>query len=84
LIHEGSAEVLKGGKPLAQLPAGAFFGEVALIMKDTKRTATVRAKTLCYMAKLTHSKFEAVTTKYATSNLSMIDLSHLRSMHNNL
>jgi CRP-like cAMP-binding protein len=47
-------------------------------MKDTKRTATVRAKTVCYMAKLTLEAFETVTTKYPEQQVAFLSLAQTR------
>jgi CRP-like cAMP-binding protein len=44
VIHAGRIRLTRGKKPretiLAVLPPGEFFGEMALVMKDQKRTAT--------------------------------------------
>ena len=42
VIEEGSADVLQGEKRLAQLGAGDFFGEIALV-EEERRTASVIA-----------------------------------------
>ena len=43
LLLEGTAEVRKGGTSVAQLNAGDYFGEMALLLEDTPRTADVVA-----------------------------------------
>jgi len=43
LLLEGSAEVRKGGKAVAELSPGDYFGEMALLLEDTPRTADVVA-----------------------------------------
>jgi CRP/FNR family cyclic AMP-dependent transcriptional regulator len=43
-IEEGTAEVLRGDEPVAELGPGDYFGEIGLIERD-RRTATVVAKT---------------------------------------
>lgn len=52
VIERGDAEVTIGGKQLAELGAGGFFGEIALL-DALPRTATVTAKTpmILYMVK---------------------------------
>jgi CRP-like cAMP-binding protein len=44
VIVEGKIEVTRRGKPVAARGGGDFVGEIALL-EDTKRTATVTAKT---------------------------------------
>jgi CRP-like cAMP-binding protein len=43
LLLEGTAEVRKGGATVAELEAGDYFGEMALLLEDTPRTADVVA-----------------------------------------
>lgn len=43
VIEEGTAAVSKNGDPAGMLGPGDFFGEIALLDKDRRRTATVRA-----------------------------------------
>lgn len=43
LLLEGTAEVRKAGKAVAELSAGDYFGEMALLLEDTPRTADVVA-----------------------------------------
>ncbi|GAB4293070.1 MAG: hypothetical protein Kow0090_07250 [Myxococcota bacterium] len=60
IIQEGDVEVLKatseGCKRVAELKAGDYFGEIALI-KNVPRTATVKAKSDVRLLSLTHSDF---------------------------
>ncbi len=51
VIEQGSVEVLKGGKVLASIQQGGFFGESGLLV-DHVRTATVQAKTLLRLFRL--------------------------------
>ncbi|MDP2622814.1 MAG: cyclic nucleotide-binding domain-containing protein [Actinomycetota bacterium] len=43
MLLEGTAEVRKGGAAVAELGAGDYFGEMALLLEDTPRTAVVVA-----------------------------------------
>jgi len=43
LLLEGTAEVRKGGAAVAELAPGDYFGEMALLLEDTPRTADVVA-----------------------------------------
>jgi CRP-like cAMP-binding protein len=49
VIGEGSARVTVGGRPVGELGAGDYFGEIALI-GAVERTATITAETdlVCY------------------------------------
>jgi CRP/FNR family transcriptional regulator, cyclic AMP receptor protein len=56
VIDAGTAEVTRGGETIAELGAGDFFGEMALLEKD-RRTATVTAKTPMSLIVMTRSNF---------------------------
>ena len=43
LLLEGKANVSAGGKDLAEFGPGDYFGEMALLLEDTPRTADVTA-----------------------------------------
>ncbi|HWC25915.1 MAG TPA: cyclic nucleotide-binding domain-containing protein [Solirubrobacteraceae bacterium] len=43
VIEAGTAAISKGGTPIAELGPGDFFGEIALLDDDRRRTATVVA-----------------------------------------
>jgi CRP-like cAMP-binding protein len=42
ILKEGSAEVLVGDKVVHTFAPGGYFGEIALVLADCKRTATIR------------------------------------------
>jgi CRP/FNR family transcriptional regulator, cyclic AMP receptor protein len=52
-IEEGTAEVQRGGQPIATLSTGDVFGEMGLIEKS-KRTASVVSTSPMRLVKLTH------------------------------
>jgi len=45
VILEGEAAVIAGERELRRLGPGGHFGEIALVLPDVRRTATVRALT---------------------------------------
>lgn len=46
-LHRGEVQVSVKGKTVASLSDGAFFGEMALLEKNSKRNATVVATSFC-------------------------------------
>ena len=59
MIDAGTAEVTRGGDAIAELGAGDFFGEMALLEED-RRTATVTAKTPMSLIVMTRSNFRSL------------------------
>jgi CRP-like cAMP-binding protein len=59
VIRDGTAEVLRGDAPIAELGPGEFFGEMALIEAD-RRNATVKAISPMQLLVMTRSSFRAV------------------------
>jgi MFS family permease len=66
VIEEGEAEVFGDGKLIRTLGPGDFFGEIALL-RDTPRTATVRARTALRTHELRRSLFIPVISGYGAS-----------------
>jgi CRP-like cAMP-binding protein len=56
VILEGDIEITSQGKPVATRGGGDFVGEIALL-EETKRTATVTAKTPLHVLVLTRQDF---------------------------
>ncbi len=63
LISHGTVTVHDGSHVIAQLDAGACFGEMALI-QDMKRNSDVSAVTFCDLYKLERSAFRELIDKY--------------------
>ena len=59
VIVDGTTEITVKGKSLGDRGAGEFIGEIALL-EDTKRTATVTAKTPLRLFVLTRQDFRAL------------------------
>ena len=66
IIAEGTVQVSEYGRPLADLGAGGYFGEIALI-RDVARTATVTTKTQTVLYALDRDDFLAAVTSHAPS-----------------
>lgn len=63
IIGHGEVQVNMGEKVLAELKAGQFFGEIALL-EDTIRTADVKSKDYCDLYTFTKDDFLDVIEKY--------------------
>jgi CRP-like cAMP-binding protein len=59
VIESGTAEVTRGGAPVANMGAGEFFGEIALI-REERRTATVTATSPMVLIVMTGSRFRSL------------------------
>jgi CRP-like cAMP-binding protein len=59
VIIDGTAEVLRGDAPIAELGPGEFFGEMALLGED-RRTATVRAISAMKALVMTRNSFRTI------------------------
>jgi CRP-like cAMP-binding protein len=62
VVLEGEVEVSRDGETLAQQGGGDFFGEIALV-ENTRRTATVTAKTPIRFFVLTSQSFHHLMDK---------------------
>jgi CRP/FNR family cyclic AMP-dependent transcriptional regulator len=60
LVLEGTAEVTKGGHHLADFAPGDYFGEMALLLDDQPRTASVVATSNVKVLVLTRWDFRAL------------------------
>lgn len=66
IVADGIVEITEGGFPLSEIPAGGYFGEIALL-RDVPRTATVSAKTPVVLYALDREDFLAAVTNHAPS-----------------
>jgi CRP-like cAMP-binding protein len=59
VIIDGTAEVLRGDSPIAELGPGEFFGEMALI-EEERRVATVKAISAMRVIVMTRQSFRSI------------------------
>jgi MFS family permease len=64
IVEEGTLAVTVGAEPRPPIHPGGFFGEIALL-RDTPRTATVRATSDCRLLALGRDQFLAAVTGHA-------------------
>ena len=64
-LGHGTADVIHPqGNYLATLRKGNFFGEIALIVEEAKRTASVKALTYCDIFRLEKQDFSVILRKF--------------------
>jgi MFS family permease len=66
VVEHGTLAVTVGGEPRPPIHPGGFFGEIALL-RDSPRTATVRATSDCRLLALGRDQFLAAVTGHAES-----------------
>ncbi len=66
IVADGTVEVSEYGRVVAELGAGGYFGEIALI-RDVARTATVTTATQTVLYALDRDDFLAAVTSHAPS-----------------
>jgi len=66
VIEDGEAEVIGDGRLIRTLGSGEGFGEIALL-RDTSRTATVRARTSLRLHSLDRRYLRSAVTAYESS-----------------
>ena len=60
VIVDGAVSVTKGGEEVRTLGSGDFFGEIALVYDNPRRTATVTASTPLRFFVLTRQSFKSL------------------------
>jgi CRP/FNR family transcriptional regulator, cyclic AMP receptor protein len=60
VLVEGEVSVTKDGKEIRRLGAGDFFGEIALVYENARRTATVTAASPLRFFVLTRQSFRSL------------------------
>jgi CRP/FNR family cyclic AMP-dependent transcriptional regulator len=64
IILEGEAEVSVDGQPRRTLGPGDHFGEIALVVRDALRSATVTARSPTRVAAMTSWEFKPLTAEH--------------------
>ena len=80
VIEHGRADLICDGQPIGALGCGSGFGEIALI-RDSRRTAAVRATTPLTLRGLSRPVFVAAVTGYPQSKQAVdrVISSHLKA-----
>ena len=73
LVLEGEARVSRGGKGLAKLKAGDFFGEISLLDRGP-RTATVTASTRIRLLGVTAWVFRGLLLEYPSIAMKLLEV----------
>jgi len=73
LVLSGEARVSRGGKGLAKLKPGDFFGEISLLDRGP-RTATVTATTPIRLLGVTAWVFRGLLTEYPSIALKLLEV----------
>jgi CRP/FNR family cyclic AMP-dependent transcriptional regulator len=73
LITEGAAKVTRGGKPLAKLGPGDFFGEISLLDRGP-RTATVTAASSVKLIGITAWVFRGLLEEHPSIAMKMLEV----------
>ncbi|MFL6288497.1 MAG: cyclic nucleotide-binding domain-containing protein [Actinomycetes bacterium] len=63
VIKSGQADVTQGARVLRLLGPGDFFGEIAIVSEDGKRTATVSARTSVEVWAMVGTSFRQLQVK---------------------
>jgi len=72
LVMDGTAKVSKGDTVLAQLGPGEYFGEMALVLDDTPRTADVTATSPMTALLITQWDFRALIKNHPDIGLKLM------------
>ena len=83
VVVEGEAEVIMAVGTLNErligvCPPGSFFGEMGLINLGSRRTASVRARTLTRMLEMTRADFDALLNRHPKLALEVVRILSMR------
>jgi CRP-like cAMP-binding protein len=77
-VASGSLQVIVGGISRSELPPGAFFGEIAIVLGNARRTATIKASQNCKLYSLSKADLEVVLADHPQMALKMIEVAEKR------
>ena len=66
-IRRGECAVIVGDKKVGKMVKGKFFGEIALVSLNVRRTATIQAMTFCDLSMLTKNSLGLILDTFPTS-----------------
>ncbi|XP_072377293.1 potassium/sodium hyperpolarization-activated cyclic nucleotide-gated channel 2-like [Diabrotica undecimpunctata] len=66
------------GKEICHLQDGAYFGEISLVVKGQKRSASISAVEICHIYRLKKSDFQKTLMKYRQIYQSIINTAEMR------
>jgi CRP-like cAMP-binding protein len=72
VIIEGEVRVDRGGRQLATMGPGQFFGDIALVT-ERPRTATVTTITPCRLLVVGHREFHQLMDQYPSIRMSVLE-----------
>ncbi|OQS04892.1 Voltage-gated Ion Channel (VIC) Superfamily [Thraustotheca clavata] len=77
-IFRGAVEVLQGGQQICVLGEQQYFGEMAILNQNCRRTASVRTLCFCELRMLTRQKFLLALTHYPAMRQRIAKIVHSR------
>ncbi|DAZ94984.1 TPA: hypothetical protein N0F65_000616 [Lagenidium giganteum] len=78
-IFRGAVEVLKSGNQIGILGENQYFGEMAILSPDNRRTATVRTLCFCELRMLSRNRFLDALTLFPAMQAKMAEVAQGRA-----